>query len=258
MKSPSVSTRTPRQLSESLLHQLNQYALTATAAGVASLALAQPAEAKIVYTPAHIKIPRPPRFIGDHVSLDLNHDGIDDFIINNFLGGSAPNSYAFMGVHPNPFGGKNRALGKNCAASALPAGARVEFNNGCYSGDGMAGWRTLAGNSTTFAGQWANGGRGVKDRYLGLRFIIQGQVHFGWARLNVSFKNGAFIGLVTGYAYETIPNKAITTGKTKEAEEEGVGQLSPTSLAAPTREPATLGLLALGSPGLSIWRREEL
>ena len=118
MKSTCVSARTPRQLFESLLHQLNQYALTATAAGVASLALAQPADAKIVYTPAHIKIPRPPRFIGVSVPLDINHDGIDDFNINNFLGGSAPNSYAFMAVAPTRSGAETARSGKT--AQPLP------------------------------------------------------------------------------------------------------------------------------------------
>lgn len=251
MKATSNSMQTTQQLSPTLLHQLNLYALAATAAGVASLALAQPAEAKIVYTPAHVKIPRPARFSGVSVPLDINHDGIDDFVIHNFFGGSAPNSYAFMGVSGN------RVVGKNCLASALPAGVPVKFNNDCFSGDGMAGWRTAGGNSTTFAGQWANGGKGVKDRYLGLRFLIKGQVHFGWARLNISFEKGEFNGLVTSYAYETIPNKAIITGKTKGTEGEGAEQLSPTSLATPTRQPASLGLLALGSPTLSIWRREE-
>lgn len=40
-------------LSESVSHQLNMYVLAASAAGVGMLALAQPAEAKIVYTKAH-------------------------------------------------------------------------------------------------------------------------------------------------------------------------------------------------------------
>jgi len=137
MRSVSSSTEMRRRLSASLLHQLNHYALAATAAGVASLALAQHADAKIVYTPAYIKIPRPPRFSGVGVSLDINHDGIDDFVIRNFFGGSAPNSYAFMGVTGN------RVFGKNCIASALPAGVPVKFDNDCFSGDGMAGWTTV-------------------------------------------------------------------------------------------------------------------
>jgi hypothetical protein len=74
-------------------------------------------------------------------------------------------------------------------------------------------------------------------------------------RLNVTFKNGEFSSFLTGYAYETIPNKAITTGKTKGTEEEGAEQLSPTP--RPLANLPTWVLLALGSPGLSIWRREE-
>ena len=255
MKLTSDSTRTPRQLSESLLHQLNHYALAATAAGVASLALAQSAEAKIVYTPVNTKIPPPQRFHSTIVPLDLNHDGIGDFFFSNFFGGSAPNSYAFLDVKPSKLG--NRTLGQRGLASALPAGVRVKFNDATSSAV-MGGWRTARGHSSTFAGQWANGGKGVRDRYLGLRFIIKGQVHYGWARLNVSFKKGVFSGLLTGYAYETIPNKAIITGRTRGTEGEGLKQLSPTSLATPTHEPASLGLLALGSPALSIWRREEV
>lgn len=39
------------ELSDSLHHRLNSYALAASAAGVGVLAVAQPADAKIVYTP---------------------------------------------------------------------------------------------------------------------------------------------------------------------------------------------------------------
>jgi hypothetical protein len=254
MKSTSGLTHALPQLSESLLHQLNHYALAATAAGVASLALVQTAEAKIVYTPANTKIPPPQRFHSTIVHLDPNHDEIGDFFFSNFFGGSAPNSYAFLDVKPSKLG--NRSLGQRGLASALPAGVRVKFNDATSSAV-MGGWRTARGHSSTFAGPWGNKGKGVMDRYLGLRFLIKGQVHYGWARLNVSFKKGEFSGLLTGYAYETIPNKAIITGKTKTQEADDGEQMSPASLAAPTSKPATLNLLALGSPALSIWRREE-
>jgi hypothetical protein len=52
------------------------YTLAAGAAGVCILALAQPAEAKIVYTPANIRLG-----MNQHYDLDLNHDGITDFSI---------------------------------------------------------------------------------------------------------------------------------------------------------------------------------
>jgi len=61
-------------LSNSIHQQLNGYGLAAGAAGVALLALAQPSEAKIVYTPAHEKLPLNKDFF-----LDLNHDRTTDF-----------------------------------------------------------------------------------------------------------------------------------------------------------------------------------
>src|SRR5215831_893143 len=70
------SSRPPAtaELSNSLHHRLNSYALAAGAAGVGVLAVAQPADAKIVYTPAHV-------VVGRTLPLDLNHDGIVDFTI---------------------------------------------------------------------------------------------------------------------------------------------------------------------------------
>ena len=73
---------------------------------------------------------------------------------------------------------------------------------------------------------WGNsvsGGAGcpwlkVSQDYLGLKFVIKGKVHFGWARVKMGgLENTDYI---TGYAYETIPNKAIVTGKTKGTEEQ--------------------------------------
>jgi hypothetical protein len=71
----SSGPRKTANLSDSVHHQLNKYALAAGAAGVGALALAQPAGAKIVYTPAHIGIGL------RKVGIDLNHDGITDFNI---------------------------------------------------------------------------------------------------------------------------------------------------------------------------------
>src|SRR5215831_15886156 len=71
----------PRKLangSDSVPRNLNMYALAAGAAGVSMLALAQPADAKIVYTPTNVKFGE-----GSTYNLDLNHDGITDFVIDN-------------------------------------------------------------------------------------------------------------------------------------------------------------------------------
>jgi hypothetical protein len=51
----SSGPRKTANLSESVHQQLNMYGVAAGAAGVGMLALAQPSEAKIVYTPANVQ-----------------------------------------------------------------------------------------------------------------------------------------------------------------------------------------------------------
>jgi hypothetical protein len=83
---------------------------------------------------------------------------------------------------------------------------------------------------------------------LGLKFLINGQTHYGWAHVTV---NGSR-AVLNGYAYETVPNQPITTGKTSGPVE--VGESLPVEIPA---QPATLSALAWGSQGLDIWRRVE-
>ena len=69
--------------------------------------------------------------------------------------------------------------------------------------------------------------------------MIDGQIHFGWARLNVLIRRpseGGAHAVLTGYAYETDVNEPIETGQTS----------GPESAEA---RPGTLGQLALGAAG---------
>jgi hypothetical protein len=114
------------------------------------------------------------------------------------------------------------------------------------------------GGSGTCADPWNN----VKNRYLGLKFTINGKTHFGWARLNVTcittFSNHQITGLLTGYAYETIPNKRIVTGVKKSQQAIASVRTAPAPDAATARVQTTLGLLAQGSAGVATWRPERL
>jgi len=231
---------TPRprfNFSEPLQQRLNAYALAASAAGMGMLALAQPAEAKIVYTHAHKVIN-----LGDKVALDLNNDGKADFNFQEsfFTTTSVGENHSIV-LAAFPAQKVNEIWGTGKHASALAAGVRVgpkgkfSYGNKALAADFYA---DGTGGSGTCSGLWNN----VKHRYLGFKFSIKGKTHFGWARLNVTcttmYGNHVVSGVLTGYAYETIPNKAIVTGKTKASDDE-----------------ATLGTLAMGSPALSIWRR---
>ena len=78
----------------------------------------------------------------------------------------------------------------------------------------------------------------MRGRYLGLKFLIRGKVHYGWARLNVTVGNSKITATLTGYAYETIPNNPIIAGKTKGPDEATVQELNA-ALNLPIPEPAT-------------------
>ncbi len=94
---------------------------------------------------------------------------------------------------------------------------------------------------TQVIGSWAN----VTRRYLGLQFHIQGKVHYGWARLNVTAAIGAVSATLTGYAYETVPGKSIVAGKTSSEGDRGVSD--PAASAGDSgSENRSLGTLALG------------
>ena len=256
MKHPSRSTRTAAKLSDSINRHLNMYTLTATTAGVGLMALAQPAQAKIVYTPAHEKFT---------VTLDLNHDGIGDFVLA--LGGDASSGgawqYAFVYAPRSNNTGEVVATSKRgyAPAVALRAGERIGPGRIFGNVDILVEHFSHFGrgsSSTQWEDQWANGGKGLKNRYLGLKFNINGKVHFGWARVTVTTSGKTFTATLTGYAYETIPNKSIIAGKTKGPDNEvGGEQVSSASPASPAPAPKTLGILALGAQGVPLWRRKE-
>jgi hypothetical protein len=203
------------QTSDSLHKQLNAYALAATAAGVGVLALVQPAEAKIIYTPVHHVVGRNARY-----KVDLNHDKIGDLTLVNTYG--CNRDYCDDALSAIPSGG-NGVEGRYSVAYALQPGAQIGPKQ-LFLGKIMA---LSSGSFGTF-GQWFNS-RG----YLGVKFNIDGKTHYGWLRMSVRvLGNAKMVTTLTGYAYETIPNKAIIAGKTH-----GKGD-------------ATLGRLAQGASGL--------
>jgi hypothetical protein len=218
------------------------------------LALSPPAEGKIVYTATHkVLIGR------GSIGLDLNHDALKDFMLaQTFTHTSGGYQHSTLNVYPFK-NTKNLIAGKGSYAAALRAGALIGPARQFPAKDNLMAKLMNPDSSYQWYGPWANGGKGVKNRYLGLKFKIKGKIHFGWARLTVDTTGNRITTTLTGYAYETISKKPIIAGKTKTlADESSIEQPNPASIVAPIPEPATLGLLAMGSPALSMWRRKEV
>lgn len=265
MKRSSWPRRKASNLSESIHQQLNRYALAAGAAGVSVLAFAQSSEAKIVYTPADVHFSAPQQY-----SLDLNHDGITDFTIYDTQHRSQCHSDgagAFLFVRqPQANGAVNGGVQHFAPYTAAldrkeTIGPKQSFLSGSeeFMAEALRGrWGRDCGRFSFIVGPWAN----VTNRYLGLKFMIKGKTHYGWARISVQAGFVYVYATLTGYAYETIAGKSINAGQKNEATDDSTNEnfgrgASVTSPIPDTLKPATLGALAMGAPGLSIWRRKE-
>lgn len=205
--------------------RLANYLTAAGAAGVGMLALAQPARAEIVYTPVHKVIEH------DGVLIDINHDGRTDFEIFQATSLDSGRAVSARGVH----GTDDIANGAHFFALNFKLGSSI-------GGSANFKWLQQGKMATTYVipyGYWVNSPNG----YLGLRIAINGQWHYGWARLSVE---GGKRALLTGYAYETVPDQYIKAGQTS-------GDSVSSARSAST---GTLGALALGAPGLDLWRRQ--
>jgi hypothetical protein len=247
-----IQKRQRARIGARLDKNLLAYTLAASAAGVGMLALAEPAEARIVATPVNIPIP----VNGGIVQFDINHDGIPDF-------GLSVNFYQFA---RNPPMGNFSSL-----VRVVPAQAENEVwdvfsdRNECaaavHAGEPIGGARRFRAGPQIMleaAGSYTRGRsshcpwHGAHPPYLGLKFMIDGQVHYGWAQVMVAVR----ATVLTGFAYETIPNKPIPAGATSDADESNI-RASAAAFASPSAQPASLGMLAIGSSGLVAWRKRE-
>jgi hypothetical protein len=230
--------RSKRDLNSKLERNLVSYATVAGAAGVTLLALAQPAAARIVYTATNQRI-------AGHTFLDLNNDGINDFEFTKHVSTSVTvprhetfteNSLGVLQVYG--VNATNQVWGQGAYASRLSAGVSVGSNGQFPGGKLMGGFSGTDGSPHFYSGPWLGGG-GPHQGYLGLKFIINGETHFGWARVKeeITINPLKFKVVLTGYAYETVPNQPIVTGKTS-------GTDTPSA-------PGSLGHLAIGAKGKS-------
>lgn len=176
-----MSPRPRKVISDSLHRQLNTYALAAGAAGAGLLALAKPANAKIVYTKTHQRI----GYKGVY-DLDLNHDGIVDFALDQIDYCNSTSCLGFQRYQLAKEALGNAVVGSIGAsnrhyASALKAGVVIgpkrRFISGGQNGETMIFvWEDQDFQTLHTYGKWVN----VNNRYLGLKFKIKGKAHYGW------------------------------------------------------------------------------
>ena len=270
-------SRKPTTLNTNLNKALISYVAAACAASGAILAEAMPAEGEIIYTPTNT-----PVLVGSPISLDLNHDVVMDFVLSNNGGDAARHpscSVCTFGAHGSlkvsPQQAGNAIWGVSSSVYQLGSNAQRRKRqqkkpNTVKEAAAPVAWGEVVGNgpersfqsqalpmdsSNSFYyfggggtvnsfGAWGKGRR-FTGPYLGFKFLIDGEIHYGWARVNV---NADFLHLsatLTGYAYETVANRPILTGFTHG----GVEASSDVSQEAQPPVAGSLGQLAIGASG---------
>jgi hypothetical protein len=170
-------SRNATPLTSAIEKKLLGYATLAAASGVAMLALTPSAEAKVVYTPTNQKLPLNTTF-----ALDVNGDGIPDFnfFAGTFMGGAVRrDTYTFNSDGTLGVSGEvqsNQVWGLNGFVSALPAGVKVGPNGKFAASHVFLGLVAATdGEPPSYFGPWAPKDGNVKNHYVGLKFVIDGE-----------------------------------------------------------------------------------
>jgi hypothetical protein len=246
-----IKSRATSRVANHLERGLIAYAV---AAGAALLAPGLPVEAEIVYTPSNTPMSIAQQNHGPALtSLDLNNDGMPDFtfLMLSTLGFHSTSFSAtttrvkfILRVDPNAKANQIVQGKQAAAASIVPAGVTIGPKQKFANGGLYMEFFSANREGTRTSGSWQN----VEYAYVGLQFSINGQVHYGWARVKFPYPGGVNYPSIYGYAYESTANQPIVTGQTSGTFTAGARENAP----------ATLGMLANGASAIDAWRSPGL
>jgi hypothetical protein len=194
-------------MKKELQNRLSRY----TVAAAAVVAAASGATAQVVYTDVN------PDYTADDdnnangftaVLLDLNNDAAPDFILASRDTTIGANRTRFTLVAP--YGTVNAVAGETPSAYdyALALNLNDAINNTL---NWIAATNTMAYNVAS-ANPYNENWNGVTDKYLGLKFNVGANVHYGWARLDVQAIGDVWT--LKDYAFNATPDAAINAGQT--------------------------------------------
>jgi hypothetical protein len=242
--------RSAATLPEALASRLDAYTLAATAAGIGLLGSALPANATPICQNISVVLSGT-----DSFALNPANQQIAPFLVVQtrfyYDYESNPMFWNRAFFEPNPQGVMLSAA--NSLPAAVSAGALIGPSGKFAKGNSYGLLFTYGPGDSYF--QYKGGGTLNKHRgnfkfgqtnYVGFRFLLSGQYHYGWARIEV-FLHPYFHEVIaktgiSSYGYETAADTAISAGDCPTPELSSNG--------------ASLGLLALGEQGFSKWREK--
>lgn len=143
----------------------------------------------------------------DSYSLDLNNNHVVDYIISS----DSDDFFTYLQIKsPNTVNSVVSVTPWFANPIPLNSGVRIDYNPTSTMGESYETYclftigDCFGGNQDCFD-NWEN----VQDKYLGLKFLINGSTHFGWARMDVT---SATEWTIKDYAYKSTPNTPIFAG----------------------------------------------
>lgn len=187
---------------ESKIKAYSAMALCFAGAGVAS--------GQVVYTDVNPDkvITTPP----DSLKIDFNTDGTSEYVIKRFnWGGNASNPAVIM---PPTVGNAIMAtmgtvipyVSALANGTAIGAAATTWIEN-----DGVDPQLAKMGLASTYSGQQYGNFNDGQEHYVGCKFNIGGNTHYGWVR--VQCVSGGGSATIKDYAYQSTANTAINAGE---------------------------------------------
>ncbi|MBK9506674.1 MAG: T9SS type A sorting domain-containing protein [Bacteroidetes bacterium] len=173
----------------------------------AFMATAANADAQIIYT----DVTDFTGATGDLLSIDMDADSTSDFLLfaNSNTAGNWSWVYAIGNLGSGYGGPSNMIAGYSGAilpyGSALDAGDLVGPALSFVSNSNNVGWLASMYSSVTYA-PFANTG----DKYLGVKFLSGGTLHYGWMRLSCTVAPVTYT--IRDFAYEATANTPIIAG----------------------------------------------
>jgi len=219
--------------SSSLPRALDRRLLLYTLAAGTAISAVPASQAEVLFTPSVAVLTGI-----NNLSIDMNHDGSTDFILRDTGRHCSYGTAERLMVYGVANNGVATDL-KGEDAVALRKTARIPFAQRPFE---AVAFMTSSCFQRGVFGKWAN----VTNRFLGVKFRIGNEVHYGWIGfryVNVSFGVYAALG---GWAYETEADKAILAGDK--------GSVSLTGSINPT----SLEILAAGHTGIEERRKRNV
>jgi hypothetical protein len=158
---------------------------------------------------------------GDLFEVDFNGDGTVDMNLalvtgTGTYGGTAlyQNFAWAFGYGYGSFAGSTQSFGAIfyfpfAYNSGDMIGSSAQWQNA--SAVGSMNYLTSVGGAPAYqGGNWVN----ATDKYLGCRFVVAGNFHYGWIRMDVGTAGPSNFITIKGFAFEDVPDAEIEAGAT--------------------------------------------